>query len=169
MGRGTPSGWGRAPVALLALISTVAVGGCGSSHPVATTPTTVVGPCQEPAANQAAQMPPAAVLASAALLSATITVTATRVTADGARCTALAPGASVQLRIGDAVEYVANMPPQFDAAEAAVVATSSRPGPLSTGPGGPGGLRTSHVVVRIVGETPGVVHLRWTDCSGTGC
>lgn len=162
---------------LVGVSTAVAVAACGSylrasaptlpaTSPTTAVPTTVIGPCDEPAGNQAAHLPPAAVLASAALQSATITVTTTRAEGSDARCTPLVPGASVQLRIGDLVEYVANTPPVLTPAEGAVVAVSARPGPTSTGLGA---IATSHVVVTLIGETPGVVHLRWTDCSGTGC
>lgn len=109
-----------------------------------------------------------AVLDTAALLNATVTVAA----GTGAdTCVVLHPGAHVHLLAGQRVEFVANRPPRITgvpvSAGTAAVSMSTATGPTTAGPAG--GQPTAHVVVTLTAARPGTVSVTWTDCSGTAC
>jgi hypothetical protein len=107
------------------------------------------------------------VLTSAAMLVAEIEVSSERT--GQPRCFPLTPFSTTRLLIGDSAEFVANGPPEFEPAQSIVVAVSSRPGPVQRGPGQPGGIPTSQVIIRLTAVQPGYVVVHWIDCSGTGC
>ena len=137
-------------------------GGSPPASPSGTNPT-ATQPCGQPSAIRSSGI----FLASAALLRATVVVDNLR--SPSPRCTTLQPGQTVNLHIGDRVQFVANNAPALNQASPEVVAVTTSPGPVQSGPGG-GSLTTSHVIVTLTAEHPGTVEVGpWVDCSGTGC
>ena len=150
-------------VGVLAFNMAVLLNGCGSSG--RSGKQGGPAPCAPQQARYSSSALP--VLTSAALLSAVVEVSGPR--ASTPKCVGLASGSTVTLRIGDSAEFVANQVPSIDPAGTSIVSVATRPGPTSSGPGDVGGLRTTHVIVRLTAEQPGQVRVRWIDCSGTGC
>jgi hypothetical protein len=127
-------------------------------------PQTQPAPCAMTARETNAAAP---VLASAALFAASVEVSPQ---ATGhPKCLPLTSGSMAHLLIGDRTEFVANGSPGLDPSNAAVVSISTFPGPKERGPGLPGGIPTSHVIVRLTAVRAGNVRVQWTNCSGTGC
>jgi hypothetical protein len=119
-------------------------------------------------------------LASAAIISATLIVQSG--TSSPPRCLILRGGEVVNLHIRDRVQFVANSSPQIQIDQSqteapwaanpgtvSVVSVRTSTGPLQGGPGQPGGVLTSHLIVTATATHPGRATLTWTDCSGTGC
>lgn len=135
------------------------MGGCGNS-----TTRVASAPCGR-AVSTASSSPISLTLA--AMLHATLNVRSAP--NPSPRCLALAPGADVELSVGDRVEFVANEKPQLDPPATQTVRVSTSPGPNETGPGAPGRVATPHVIVTLTAVHAGTVGVRWTNCSGTGC
>ena len=145
----------RNRLAIAVCVLALATGACGSSsHP------RTQGGAATCAPQTVAATTGPTVLTSAMLQSAVIRVAGAATSHP--TCAALSSGSTVSLQIGDAVEFEANSVPQL---ATDVVRVSSRPGPSSSF----GGLKTSHVIVRLTATRAGTVTVRWVDCSGTGC
>ena len=141
------------------LVTIAGLTACGRSSPQAQR-----APCAT-TANETNSASP--VLASAALLLASVEVSPQQT--GHPKCLPLTPGSVAHLLIGDRAEFVANGSPGLEPADEAVVTISTLPGPIAGGPGLPGGIPTSHVIVRLTAVRPGNVTVDWTNCSGTGC
>lgn len=122
----------------------------------------------------------AAILTAAAISSATLVVQPER--SGGAKCVALHSRETLNLHVGDRVQFVATYPPQIHTelpsippweaplpGSEAVFSVRTSPGPLQRGPGLPGGVLTPHLIVTLIATSPGRATVSWTDCSGTGC
>ena len=158
LGRNHGSRWpaGRTALALAVTITGAAISGCSSSSPHAQP-----APCGVSAKSIGTE---ALTLTAAAMLFADIHVAAEH--ASRARCFPLTPGSTVQLFIGDRTEFVANDRPEMEPPNSDVLTTSTRPGPVETGPGS---IPTRHLIIRLTAVRPGNVTVHWIDCSGTAC
>jgi hypothetical protein len=161
----------RHRVPALSLTALLALAGCTWNDPQAASTTALVQtPCGRGTvsahATRVRRLSPIETMA-AALLAFTIRIDSTRATHP--RC--IVPNAivhaTIQLHLGDKIEYVANRSPSVSGRPtplSRIVSISSKP--LPAGPGRP---PTSHVLVSLTAIRPGQATVRYTNCSGTGC